>query len=1564
MTEQGQKRKTHNNSMSLGDDDDYNIRRFTSRNKYVGGYDNRDLYNARGHIVGEYGKEFSSMFASNTDDMIQALDNLQNLSTDLNTLGQSLNIRIDRLVQSEIRLQQLADNYKYLQDSQENVQGRIDTLRTSFNATATDTEKTNFDSIEKEYKEAVSDGKSQTEIDAIIAKISTIPNTVSSELVKQYRELERVRTESVKAQNQFNEESGKVQYEQQQVETEREYVENYADSMKELSDTYSNNSSTVYDYKSRAYSLIPEQNREELSEADKNKAHKAEVKQQLIEGQLQIDAFDRELAALTEKINIANENYNTADNEVQKQDEIIRKEDELIVDLNLLISSMESKILSATTEAEKNKYRTQKDEYEAKKRDAENRKQDANISKLRAENDKKLAKSQMEIAKAQKDNVEAEKQEISDTMKKLKDSQETVAKDIGETLKKAFTDIVKSIIDTLTSIPGELMSTFQDATQDVFGTIEETQKALGKQLNMDNNEYKEYIDDLQKAAEQAGLAIDSVQVEKLAQSIGDAGITNTKLMNQLAVNEAKLDETGSYFSGNENFYKTLQTMYHDTIYENGGGEEAEEKALEVVDSLYNVIMGTEAAVIDKYGSASALANGGLTELINKFLPKLNNNEISEDSFEKVIGSTAAMMQAMENFGLDSSKYIDILSNMDVTKDYSQMTAEEQAFIEISGYDKETIHNMVNAGRYDELLSSFMTNMSKVYDANGNITDTTYLGKAYASSLDTQEIMTMVNKTDRILEEYEKNKDIDISSYAEQQNQALKDGTYLTKKETLQKERIGQMEDMGQKLQDMTYGDFWMKEGFGAINSGINSGMNYLVSLFGGSEGIANSIVNKLTSAFSGSGGGLLGSGGILGALSGGSTALNLLGGVAGVGMVGHSIYRNAQESDSTGETIANVFSDPETYAGIGTTLGSAIAGPLGGVIGGAIGAGAAKLGNLWADSISDEEFLEQMKKEEESALMLQQAAQSLSDAADKHSQTATYMKENIDKEEQSLKNMNDDQKEIWLEQLLASDELTSEQKDLLKNENDSNTKFAEAIKIWKDNELKKIELENLLSKGATDLQSLGSVVGVDDYSNYDTYSETGIEGAKQIIAGKYGADDINNSQQRASIISQATGRNTEDVMNDESLNKVLYNLNEEEFLKYLNDIEKHQADVNSLLSNPEDIKNMYDDIGKYTELKNMDNKEYTNEDRIRAYLQDVDSDLFNTYTKEQQDEAVSIIADSFKRYGLDNEVKGFEEEYKEANAEFIEKWNDILQNNKDLLTYDELVKEYMKKYEVSERDLMGAIGGLTISDDRYVLVDDKGEEHNYIDEYVPNLQKETDKKHYDIRIFKGKYATGLDYVPYDEFPAILHEGEMVLTKKEAEQYREINEHIEDFTDKFTNFNNKKYNEHIEDFNNKLTDFTDNKDITDKNNKKIEDFTDRLIDLSDKKDINSYISNINDIMRSTNILNSMNGENNYIGNNYNTDSNTNSAYNQIINNMKGYQNNTYATPNDTETLTSQKHDAEDIKLDTSPITESIDSQTNKIIELLTKILNRLNTQRPMNVNRNNSLVQMDSNIYRM
>jgi len=46
-------------------------------------------------------------------------------------------------------------------------------------------------------------------------------------------------------------------------------------------------------------------------------------------------------------------------------------------------------------------------------------------------------------------------------------------------------------------------------------------------------------------------------------------------------------------------------------------------------------------------------------------------------------------------------------------------------------------------------------------------------------------------------------------------------------------------------------------------------------------------------------------------------------------------------------------------------------------------------------------------------------------------------------------------------------------------------------------------------------------------------------------------------------------------------------------------------------------------------------------------------------------------------------------------------------------------------------------------------------------------QKTTSKTTSTVR----QYANGLDYVPYDGYPAILHEGERVLTRREADDYR-------------------------------------------------------------------------------------------------------------------------------------------------------------------------------------------------
>lgn len=58
------------------------------------------------------------------------------------------------------------------------------------------------------------------------------------------------------------------------------------------------------------------------------------------------------------------------------------------------------------------------------------------------------------------------------------------------------------------------------------------------------------------------------------------------------------------------------------------------------------------------------------------------------------------------------------------------------------------------------------------------------------------------------------------------------------------------------------------------------------------------------------------------------------------------------------------------------------------------------------------------------------------------------------------------------------------------------------------------------------------------------------------------------------------------------------------------------------------------------------------------------------------------------------------------------------------------------------------------------------------------------------------HAAGLSYVPYDEYPALLHKGEMVLTRLEAEAYRAAERSVSNVTTTSNTYNNQTVNSGI------------------------------------------------------------------------------------------------------------------------------------------------------------------------
>jgi hypothetical protein len=113
--------------------------------------------------------------------------------------------------------------------------------------------------------------------------------------------------------------------------------------------------------------------------------------------------------------------------------------------------------------------------------------------------------------------------------------------------------------------------------------------------------------------------------------------------------------------------------------------------------------------------------------------------------------------------------------------------------------------------------------------------------------------------------------------------------------------------------------------------------------------------------------------------------------------------------------------------------------------------------------------------------------------------------------------------------------------------------------------------------------------------------------------------------------------------------------------------------------------------------------------------------------------------------------------YEEADSKFRTKWEDFLKKHPDIDpvgNLGEALAAYANAYIDSEY-IQGFINGTFMDDSGVVHLDtDHG---MYKDEYKEGHH----------------FKTGLTEVPVDDYPALLHKGERILTKEEAEAYNMI-----------------------------------------------------------------------------------------------------------------------------------------------------------------------------------------------
>lgn len=293
--------------------------------------------------------------------------------------------------------------------------------------------------------------------------------------------------------------------------------------------------------------------------------------------------------------------------------------------------------------------------------------------------------------------------------------------------------------------------------------------------------------------------------------------------------------------------------------------------------------------------------------------------------------------------------------------------------------------------------------------------------------------------------------------------------------------------------------------------------------------------------------------------------------------------------------------------------------------------------------------------------------------------------------------------------LLRKGLLEDEQANLMTEEEINNKFDKEIIKYFED-QRKQLELEQALAQQSSMADTFGKVIGVDNEANFTE-------------------DEFNKAMKRDAFKNRMEALNIS---------------NHKEYNAYM----EHEANLRTMTS--AEGQAAFDAINKYQNAMGVD--------RETAYKQYFAKQIEDgTYTAENIAEMMSMQDDLDQR----------KEDWKSENDKFQERWKTIMDENPGA-SPETLAHKYNKKYGTGDDfNVRKAIQGAEYDANKLLIgfaTDVNG---------LPMLAY-TDNQGYDTYnpiLYMNKFATGKGYVPYNNYPALLHEGEMVLNKPVAERFR-------------------------------------------------------------------------------------------------------------------------------------------------------------------------------------------------
>ena len=947
---------------------------------------------------------------------------------------------------------------------------------------------------------------------------------------------------------------------------------------------------------------------------------------------------------------------------------------------------------------------------------------------------------QLETINKQKKNIEDAKKAI-EGWTPVKDTLSQAGKDLTSYAKNMIKNIAKFGLEKLED---KYLTAYKEGFEKVYQSVENTRNQISARSKLDQGAFSDMQSEIQDQIEQQGLetVVSQADVNEALISLSSSGITDKELLKTLALEQAKLSASGSSLKlDNE---ETLQRFQEYIGSESAKGRSYED-ILSDIPNLMSEVMNYEGQIRDDFGNDIASMGGNLNKIFNEVLDVTNTAGKNFSEASKDIGAAMTYGQAQFNMGLDPDTL------MASIRDLTKGSASELSNFGKILYEKGITGESLRSGEVSiqDALSATADELEEAL-ANKNTKYIKEIMDAYGiSSMDPNQAVKFLRMGG--LGDVKVAGRQELDAQQAQRDAANKAGTYYSATQNHQKKAENKMAEIANTAEQLYKGDEWVQEGFkevsgllGVINDSIiNIGESFWKQTGGNAlgqyvrnNGGAGQVASDFLTGAKGTTAGAVGKG---------------VGAVVGAGIMTYSVIDNAKEAESVTDALWKIGTDPTFYGGLGTTLGSVIAGPIGGAIGGAIGTAASKLGNWIAD-----EFPPAMNDP------IQDAANALINAADQQIDAANQQIESINQQINEYNTWGKERKKLELiEQGILSKEeankLTEEQINATFNDNIINQK--QNIIDEQNNIIKQ---QDLIKKQASDASAFNEEAKYFSEADKDAYNQAMSlsggelmymatqnmdydETTKKTDEWKDIAEQMKESGASQNEIEKAMkefwiklGPNAEVAKNYEKLTST------SGYAGMMGGAES----AASVLSDLADIeKKSDDDLKKYLissgSFSEADVSDMTTEELVK-----------NAIVERQKERG---LTDSFAQeveLGQLEQFKQRKERYEEADKKFQSKWDKFISKNN--IDPKQNLQEALSAY-ASEYNLPTAFVDSTfMSSDGTVHLDTDGGLYSK-GEYIEGQH----------------FKTGLTEVPYDDYPALLHKGERILTKEEAEAYNMI-----------------------------------------------------------------------------------------------------------------------------------------------------------------------------------------------